>query len=270
MAGASTELGGPGSAQPLLPRVVPLAGGLNFRDLGGYPSADGRSVAWGRVYRSGTMAGLNADDHAAMQALGLRLVVDLRSTRERHRRPSQLPATPFFDVWFRDHAGSSADLAEAMRRHDATSHSTRDVMIALYRKLPYEQGPSYHEIFARLAANDTPMVFHCSAGKDRTGVAAALLLDVLGVPRDAIIDDFAMTDQFFDKACGIMRRDPLGDRLGHIDRAVWEPMLRAAPDYLHAMFAMLDERHGGAQHFVREELGISPAQITEIRENLLV
>ncbi len=250
-------------------RIVPLEGGLNFRDLGGYAAADGRSVAWGLVYRSGTMAELVDGDHAAIQALGIKLVLDLRSTRERRLRPSRLPVAPVLDTWFRDHRSSAVDLVEAMGRQGATATRTRDLMIELYRSLPYEQAPSYREMFLRLAAGDVPLVFHCAAGKDRTGAAAALLLELLGVSRAIILDDFTMTNLFFERLCGVVRRDPVGDRLGQVDRTIWEPLLRADPEYLLTMFATLDARHGGAEGFIRQELGIDDANIASIRERLL-
>jgi protein-tyrosine phosphatase len=251
-------------------RVVLLEGGHNFRDIGGYRSADGRMVARGLVYRSGTLSELTDRDHGVMDALGLALICDLRSTRERERRPSRLPHAAQYEIWTRDHPMSAGDLTEAMRRHDATPETSRALMIEAYRELVYEQIPSYRELFRRIADGPLPLLFHCAAGKDRTGIAAALLLDLLGVARADVLADYAITDRFFARGCALVAKDPFGTRLAGIDQRIWESMMRADPAYLTAMFETVEARHGSGERFMRDELGLDAAAIGAIRERLLV
>lgn len=251
-------------------RVIPLSGGHNFRDMGGYPAANGRMTAWGKVFRSGTMAELADDDHAILENLGLRLICDFRTTRERRNRPSRLPPTATFEVWVRDHQSSSADLIQRMREPGVTAAKARDMMIELYRDLAYEQVPAYKAFFSRLSQGHVPVTFHCSAGKDRTGVAAAILLDMLGVPRDVILEDYIFTDRFFDALNRILLSDPTSNRLKDIAPEIYAPMLRADPAYLDAMFETIDARHGGSAGYLRDALELGDDALTAIREELLV
>lgn len=251
-------------------RVIPFEGGHNFRDLGGYSTRDGRVVARGLVFRSGTMAELSDQDHAILDALGLKVVCDFRSSSERGRRPSRFPASAQFEIWSRDHDMSVGDITVALRSPGATAETARQHIMEAYRDLAYEQAPSYRELFHRIASGPLPLVFHCAAGKDRTGIAAALLLDLLGVERDIIAQDYALTDAFFARGCELVAMDPFGDKLKGIDQSIWEPMMRADPVYLATMFDTLEERHGSAQGFLREELGLGDAEFTAIRTRLLI
>lgn len=250
-------------------RFVALEGGHNFRDIGGYPTVGGRFVARGRVYRSGTMSELTDGDHVVLEELGLQLVCDFRSTGERTRRPSRFPSIPSYEIWSRDYEISGADLVTAIRRPEADASSSRCLMIETYRTLVYEQAPSYAELFRRIACGPLPLIFHCSAGKDRTGIAAALLLDLLGVSRQDIIDDYLLSDLFFARGCALVAKDPLGDQLSTIAEEVWEPVMRADADYIRAMFETVEARHGSIARFVREELGIDDDVIERIRRRLL-
>lgn len=251
-------------------RVISLEGGHNFRDMGGYPTLDGRLVASGLLFRSGTISELSDRDHDLVNALGLALICDLRSNNERKRRPSRLPATARYEVWSRDHHVSAGDLIEAMRRPGATADQMRAGMVEAYRTLPYEQAPSYRTLFLRIAGGSLPLMFHCAAGKDRTGIAAALLLDLLGVSRERIVEDYILTDRFFARGCELVAKDPIGDRFAEVDPAIWEPLLRAEPVYLTAMFETLEARHGSIEGFLRDELSLDDAIFSAIRERLLL
>jgi protein-tyrosine phosphatase len=255
---------------PAANRIIPLSGGHNFRDIGGYRTIDGRMTAWGLVYRSGTMASLDASDHAVLDKLGLRTVCDFRTTAERIKRPSLFAPDAGFEIWARDHDMSGADLVTAFSHAEANRDRSRERMIELYHEIADEQAPTYRELFRRLADGALPLVFHCSAGKDRTGVAAALLLDLLGVPRATVIEDYEMTDLFIEKLADIIRQDPIGDRLADIDPEIWAPMLRADAAYLHAMFAAMEKRFGSARGFLREVIGVDDDMAERIRARLLV
>ncbi|WP_340316237.1 tyrosine-protein phosphatase [Rhizorhabdus argentea] len=254
---------------PVANRIIPLSGGHNFRDIGGYRTVDGRTTAWGLVYRSGTMASLDASDHAVLDKLGLRTVCDFRSTAERTKRPSLFAPDAGFEVWARDYDMSSADFVAIFCHAEANQDRSRERMIALYHEIAEEQAPAYQELFRRLADGALPLVFHCSAGKDRTGVAAALLLDLLGVPRETIVEDYELTDLFIEKLAEIVRHEPIGDRLADIDPQIWAPMLRADAAYLHATFAMMEERFGSARGFLREVIGVDDDMAERIRARLL-
>jgi protein-tyrosine phosphatase len=246
-----------------------LTGAHNFRDIGGHATLGGQRVARGKLFRSGTLAALTDADHAVLDRLGIRVVCDLRSTRERASRPSRFAETASFTQWSRDHETSAGDLVRALAAPGADAQMSRRLMIEAYRTLPYEQAESYGEMFRRIAANDLPLVFHCSAGKDRTGIAAALLLDVLGVPRATVVADYVATDRFIDELVTIIQEDPSWGRLGAVPTSVWEPMVRADPVYIETMFATVEQAHGSAAGFLRDEAGLDDSAIEAVRRNLL-
>jgi protein-tyrosine phosphatase len=246
-----------------------LTGAHNFRDIGGYMTADGRHVARGKVYRSGTLTALTDADQAELERLGIRVICDFRSTRERATRPSRFAETASFTRWSRDHETSAGDLVRALAAPGADAAMSRQLMIEAYRTLPYEQAESYGETFRRIAAGDLPLVFHCSAGKDRTGIAAALLLDVLGVERAAVVEDFVITDRFMPALVTIIQEDPSWGRLGAVPVEVWEPMVRADPVYIETMFATVEQEHGSAAGFLRDAAGLDEGDIAALRRNLL-
>jgi protein-tyrosine phosphatase len=123
---------------------------------------------------------LTVGDIDVIDRLGIRLVIDFRATHERECWPSR----GVFPTWARDYDTSNADLGRMLRNPATTVDKCRATMVRTYRDLPEEQAESYTELFHRIAAGDLPILFHCAVGKDRTGVAAALLLALLGVSRD--------------------------------------------------------------------------------------
>ncbi len=250
-------------------RVAQLEGGHNFRDIGGYRNANGLRVRWGRVYRSGTMAMLTDADQHYMASLGIKVICDFRSSKERKVRPTRWSESHAVDHWSRDHESSVGELVAAITHPEASAAAMRERMIAAYRHLPYEQADSYREVFRRIAAGDLPLIFHCSAGKDRTGIAAALLLTLLGVPRDKVIEDYLLTERFFERGCRLVISDPTSSRFASVDPAIWEPMMRAETGYIEAMFDTVLQRHGSVEAYLEQQLGVDAAMRERIRRELL-
>jgi len=250
-------------------RIVPLEGGHNFRDIGGYSTADGKCVRRGLVFRSGSMADLTLPDQERIAQLGVKVVCDFRSNRERENRPSRWPEPASIDLWTRDHDSSVGALLDAISVPGATAAAVRAKMIEIYHTLPYEQADSYSELFRRIATGPLPLVFHCSAGKDRTGIAAALLLTVLGVPRETVIEDYILTERFFEGLCRLVKTDPTSSRFTAVDPSIWDPMLRADAAYIEATFDTLTQRHGSVGGYLREVLGIDDQLQSAVRLKLL-
>ena len=252
-------------ASPLLP----LEGGFNLRDMGGYATADGRAVKHGMLFRSGVMSLLTEADEAHLAGLGIVTVCDLRRPGERKREPTRWcePAGVFY--WSRDYEESSGVLSELMRAGMPSAAAVHQMMVDLYPEILVDHKPSYRFMFERLAAGHVPLLFNCSAGKDRTGVGAALILSVLGVPRDAIVEDYLLTNQFADFG-RIMARG--GDRdyehYRKIDPVVMRPLMAADADYLDAMFAALDRDHGGVDGYLAE-IGVDDGVKSRLQELLL-
>lgn len=251
-------------------RTYTLAGGHNFRDMGGYATADGRSVQWRMLFRSGTLNRLTRDDLEALAPLGIRLIFDLRTNREREAFPTRWHVSPKVERWSRDHEISRADLAAVVESSEPGSRAALDMTLALYRKLPFEQAESYAELLRRIADRQLPVVFHCSAGKDRTGAFAAILLTLLGVDRKIIFEDYELTDECYDQLCEMFMRDRKIHDMEHVDIDRLAPLLRAQPTYLEAMLVEIEERHGTVAGYVRNVLGIEDSIIERVREALLI
>lgn len=262
-------------------RVIALEGGRNFRDLGGYPAGEKQRVRWGRLYRSGTLSNVTPAGHATLRELGIRVLCDFRTQREREREVVDWTGDGrTLLAWDYDPKLVSVrallSSAGVSRDSGLTPAAARRAMIELYRELPTRLAEPYSSLFARLAAGDLPLVFGCAAGKDRTGVAAALVLSALGVSREIILNDYTLTNQVVDLE-QVLFRDPrrsigLEDehgQLARVDRGARAPFLEASAEYLAATFERIESDHGSVDEYLRARLDVGPAQLASIREHLL-
>jgi len=252
-------------------RILEFEGGRNFRDMGGYPTIDGRRVKWRTLFRSGTLTRLSAADLDAVDALSIRSVYDFRTDEERRAEPHPWPRTSEVSVYFRDYVASAGELRRLAELPMPTVDHAREAMFTIYRTLPYEQADAYRRLFQGAVSGPLPLLFNCSAGKDRTGVAAALMLSALGVEEDAIIEDFVLTEQAFDFR---KLRGPTNERsaqwgLNRLPGEVLDVLIGARPDFLAATFDELERRSGGLEGYLERELGVGPNEIEALRERLL-
>lgn len=244
-------------------RVLPLDGALNLRDFGGYPSARGGEVRRNMLYRSGAMHRLSEEAEAHLAGLGIAIVWDLRRRTEREAQPTRwCSAAAGTELIARDHEQTPGVLAALLRDNRLEPEAARAAMIELYGRLAEAHAPSYRDIFARLLAGRVPLLLHCTAGKDRTGVGAALILSALDVPRETVIADYALTDEVADFG-------PLLDHYAHIPADTIAPLFASEPAYIEAMFAAFDERHGGVDGFLETVLGVGEAERARLRALLV-
>ncbi|AIT07454.1 protein tyrosine phosphatase [Sphingomonas taxi] len=246
-------------------RLLPLQGGRNFRDLGGYATGDGRHVKWGLLYRSGSMHGLTAADYAELQRRGLRVVCDLRDTRERAAEPVDWPAQGAPRVLSDDYLLDTRDFLPAGAMKDWTAAAAQAAMTASYPKMLVQFRGQYRRMFAELLAGHAPLAFNCSAGKDRTGIAAALLLTALGVPRATVIDDYLLTNRYLDAAKLLASPAQADTPWAHLPPGVTAALAAADRRYIEAALAVLDRHPGGATGWLRDEMGLSAGDITRLR-----
>jgi protein tyrosine/serine phosphatase len=238
-------------------RLVTFDHVFNFRDLGGYDTADGRTVRWRTVFRADGVHRLSIDDIAP---LGVRTVLDLRTPTELDERGRfshdsvgyhHLPILE--KTWDRDALNVDIDAAEFLANR--------------YLEMLEEGGPSIARALHILAdPSSLPLVFHCAAGKDRTGVVAAIVLDVLGVQDDDIADDYSLSrlgmDRF--KAWIIETYPEAADAMSDQPQA----FLDAPTEAMHLFLSGLRDRHGSVHEYVTS-LGVSGDVIEAVRENLL-
>ncbi|MDX2221266.1 MAG: tyrosine-protein phosphatase [Rhodospirillaceae bacterium] len=266
-------------------RLLPLDGGSNFRDLGGYPAAGGKTTKWGLLYRSGAMGQLTDADYDYLAGLGIRVLCDLRSHEERELTPTDWRATPaprrieadysaepLFAPLMANPANPMAAMTDASRGQTA------------YEQFPTMLRDTYRAMFAALLAGEAPLSVNCSAGQDRTGVAAALILTALGVPRETIIADYHLSTTL---------RTPANEWNAPADPALAErnivarfqamriaaaaetgkdpfaprPLVNAKGEALVTETLLLFERdYGSVEGFLARELGVDAAGLTRLRQ----
>jgi protein-tyrosine phosphatase len=245
-------------------RLLPLEGACNFRDFGGYQTSDGRRVRWRRLFRSGVMTRLQPAAMAALRDLDIRAVCDLRRTdeRQRHPNPSFGPGVRQFE-W--DTLVETSPIRKPEFARSASIGEARAAMVGMYERIPYVLQPRLAGAFAALAqVEEGGFVVHCSAGKDRTGVAVALVLEVLGVPRDVVVADYVLTNEAVDLEAQLLGKGGTGVGLAGTSAPILAlpPIARTAvldahESYILASLETIDARHGSVQAYLRDELGLS-------------
>ncbi len=256
-----TKIGmvGHDDSMPTLPRLLPLVGAYNFRDLGGYPTIDGRVTRWGQLYRSDTLHELTDADVDILREIGLSSVIDLRTVAEVERTGrGLLGAEPVRHVHLpvvQDAVASQGAPAEAQEDLPSRYLWYLDVgRDALVSALTMVGDPKSY-----------PLVFHCAAGKDRTGVLAALVLDIVGVERNTIVEDYVLTASRMDLILSRIRGTPDAEaRLAETPQF----LLRAEAATMEMFLDGLYESYGGARAWALA-LGVS-AESVETMSALLV
>jgi protein-tyrosine phosphatase len=255
-------------------RVVNFEGIANFRDLGGYQTADGRQTRWGLMYRSGNFSTATRSDNVVLASLGLEALVDFRSAAEKEEEPHQLPdPLPFKLVEIPTMDGGDHSVAdEIMARVDSGDFADFDpdaFMITANRLFARNFTPQFSEfIQVVLEAKGRPVAWNCSAGKDRTGFAAAILLRILGVPMETVLDDYALSKQY---SLAARQRELTLLRLFKGDEAAEKlsVLLGAEKPWLEAAFDEIDKQYGSFDVYVEQALGLAPAQVKQLRHSLL-
>lgn len=249
-------------------RRVPIATAFNLRDFGGYATADGRMVRRGMLYRSGTMALLTDADSDQFRALGIRAICDFRRPSERQEEPTRWHGAEV-DYHCRDYSGSTGVLGEMLHGKAVTRQEMHDAMVALYREIAMEYAPSYRAMFGQIAGGRVPILINCSAGKDRTGVGAALILAALGVPRATIVEDYLLTNTHADWDWRLSLEESRLARAHRSMKEVIAPVLLADALYIETLFETLDAAHGGIEAYLEDVLGIDPAARAALQDALL-
>ncbi|TPG49919.1 tyrosine-protein phosphatase [Roseomonas nepalensis] len=254
-------LAAPPALDATLPRPVPLAGCTNMRDLGGYEGHGGRRLRFGQVFRASSLASLTEADQGVLAGLGLRSVVDLRGVEESARAPSRLPQPGPAPVALPIEPTVGASLRDILATGCATGEDVLTLLARAYAAYATEKLPQYRALLALVAdPARRPLAFHCTAGKDRTGFGAALLLLALGVPREAILEDYLATNRFWRREHALPEGTPA---------AVAEALTRAHRPLLEGALHRAIGDHGGEDAFLATALGLEGTRLAALRDSLL-
>ncbi len=255
-------------------RLVQLEGGVNFRDIGGY-RAGNTTVRWGKVFRAGVLCYFTPNDRAALSQLGVRAICDLRRNEEREREPTQWPTDEPRALAWEDGVAMPTIRGFAASR-PRTAAGMRDSMIELYRALPNWMAPRIRGLFECIATEHVPLVVHCAAGKDRTGVAIAVLLASLGVDSHSILEDYLLTNDVgnFERFIEARRETHLGLADAHqpllaMPQDMREVLFAAHSDYLEAALEQIAHDHGDVYGYLRSSVRLDDRTLGQVRDQLL-
>ena len=216
------------------------------------------------------MAYLTDADYDYLSRLGIVAVFDLRSNEERAAEPTRWRADPMAEYVAADYEATSGNerLATLFRAPGASADEMHSAMISLYESIPLDHAPRYRDMFERLAQGQAPLAWNCSAGKDRAGTAAALVLTALGVSENFVRNDYALSDQVvdFETAFTNVDDDSPYAHLAKIPRQILRPLMRSDPDYISALFAGLERNFGSPLTYLKEVLGVDRTMIATLRD----
>jgi len=252
-------------------RHLPMDGAPNFRDFGGYPTADGGQVKWGFLFRSGQLSQLSEADVELLSSLGLDLVCDFRRLDEQENDPSRLPQrnAPHI-VPLPITPGSNAGFFEQSEIELGGRQVMYDFMVDINRDFVEQQTATYARMFTEiLARDDARFLVHCAAGKDRTGFAAAIILMALGVAEDVVMQDYMLTAEFYSPEKEVARLQAKYQMEG-MDTDSVMPMLEVHPEYLAKALDSIKQHYRSTPVYLEEALGVGPAQLAELRRRYLV
>ncbi|QNP47639.1 tyrosine-protein phosphatase [Diaphorobacter aerolatus] len=237
-------------------RTLNLAGASNFRDIGGYQGQDGKLVRWRRLFRSDHLAALTEQDTLALADIGVSRALDFRGDAERAALAYAIPNVRYHALSIEPTVVQRAK-EMVLAGEQMTAPIAVSLMQDTYRAFVSHNARQYAELFEHLLEDDRPLVFHCTAGKDRTGFAAALILLSLGVPRPVVMEDYLLTNALY--------RRPASFNNGAPDE-VLNVLWRVQEDFLEAALQAVDADHGGLGQYLERQLGVGEKERARLAE----
>lgn len=255
-------------------RRLPLDGAHNFRDLGGYKTTEGKTVKWGVLFRSDKLSELSNDDLEYLKRLKLRRIVDFRSKSERDAEPDRIPLqTPPIQVIENPISPVGMDpavLKDKILSGDIEDLNLGELFLKANRAFVTDSGREFGVWVRSLADPDNlPSLFHCTAGKDRTGFGAAIVLLALGVPREDVIRDYMLTNIYTKDQ---IRKKLLQIRIFSLFRTDPEdvrPLLGVERRFIEVAFHAMEAKYGSVDNYLCKELGIDSKVRKALRDALL-
>jgi protein-tyrosine phosphatase len=235
-----------------------LAGASNFRDLGGYPTRDGRMVRWRQIFRSNHLGHLTEADIDVLRSLGLKSAFDFRGTEERAGAACRLEEIVVHSLPIEPTV--VAELRTRLAAGTLSPATAVEVMRGSYRGYVQDNTPRFRALFAHLLQDHGPLVIHCTAGKDRTGFACALILHALGVDDDLIAEDYLLTNRFY-------RRDPNSG--SDLPDDVRQSIGSVEASFLAAAFEAIVADYGSLDRYLSDGLGLGLSERANLQAHYL-
>ena len=245
-------------------RVIHLKGTTNTRDIGGYQTSDLSTLRWGQIIRSDKLSRLTANDFQKLENIGLKTVIDLRTDKEHDQSPTvwkgdNPPRFFHFPVGDANNDWFTAQ-RKMMKRNRFSQEQSLEHMVEGYRMIAEEGTSSYQKLMEIvLDESNWPILIHCNAGKDRSGVGVALILEALGVDREIIMEEYLLTNEISrieDKATFLSKQSKSSARGNRYSKGVpasaWLPIVGVRAEMLEAFYASVDEKYGSMDAFLTE------------------
>jgi protein-tyrosine phosphatase len=254
--------------QLILERFVKLDGAVNFRDIGGYLTESGRRVKPGKVFRSDELGDLSDGDLSKLKEMGLQFIFDLRNRREVKKKTDRIPpGSPFKYV----HAPiyENEPKGKYLPAILFNRHKLGDILAERYFFMIEKRAEAFGKILSHFAdPQNFPIVYHCTAGKDRTGLITALILSILGVPEETIVADYSLSNLGFDHYFQEFVEDARHAAMGVKD-IEFQGFFIVRPDWIQNILDHLKEQYGSVERYLIEKANMDPLTIDRIRTNLL-
>lgn len=252
-------------------RRLPLEGAVNLRDFGGYRTADGRAVRRGRLFRSGTLTHLSELARGEFQRLDVRLICDLRRPEEKAEEPTPFPEGAPRRLEIPIDPGSALAMRQRLGSMRLSLQERIDFMVAINHELARDHAEDYARMFAGLLElEEGGFLVHCSAGKDRTGFACALILHALGVDQRTVTEDYLLTNEAMDYEGYVLPRFATRFEPGEIaDRESVMALAGVRPEYLEAAYRAIEAEFDGVEHYIERAVGLDASARETLCRRLL-
>jgi len=262
------------AAPPQHPKRIEITGSRNLRDLGGYTTMKGKVIKKGVLYRSDHLSRITKRDLEEVTALGVKTVYDLRGEEEKETFPQRLPEIVPVQVVSLPVFYQGLDPWVMARRivisGDVEEGEFHDVMVEAYRSYALDFRTEWSTLLKGLAEPVTlPALIHCTYGKDRTGVAVAIVLRSLDVPWENVMEGYLLSNKFWESKTDLYSCLANCASCFRTPRSEVRALMEVRPEYLEAAFAAIDEKYGSFEGYLQEGLGIDDATVERLRATLL-